>query len=82
MSVGLHVRYPLFLSDFNETQTFSTDFSKNIQIQNFMKILLVGAELFRADRRTYERTDRQTDMTNAIVAFFNFAQASKRWHRA
>ena len=59
--IGLHVRYPLFLSDFNETLAFSTDFSKNIQIQNFMKILPVGAELFHADRRTYERIDRQTD---------------------
>jgi len=45
------IKYPLFLSDFNETWIFSTDFSKKFQISNFMKILPVGAELFHADRR-------------------------------
>ena len=39
-----------------------------------MKIRPVGAELFRADRQT---RDRQTDMTNLIVAFHNFANAPK-----
>jgi len=28
MYIGLHVKYPLFLSDFNTTWTFSTDFRK------------------------------------------------------
>ena len=38
------------------------------QVSNFMKILPVGAELFRADRRT--------DMTKLIiVAFRNFSNA-------
>jgi hypothetical protein len=32
--IGLHVKYPLFLSDFNETSIFSTIFRK-IQIINF-----------------------------------------------
>jgi len=26
MHIGLYVKYPLFLSDFNETSTFSPDF--------------------------------------------------------
>ena len=39
------------------------------QIQNFMKIRPVGAELFHADR--------QTDMTKLIFTFRNFANASK-----
>jgi hypothetical protein len=43
-------------------------FSKNTEIQNFMKILPVGAELLL-------RTDGQTDMTTLIVAFRNFAKA-------
>jgi hypothetical protein len=49
--IGLHVECPLFLSDFGETSIFWTDFSKDIQISNLMKISLVGAEVFHADRR-------------------------------
>ena len=29
MYIGLDVKYPLFLSDFNKISIFSTDFSKN-----------------------------------------------------
>jgi len=50
MSNGLHVTYPLLLSDFNETK-FLDKLSKNTQIPNFMKIRPVGAELFHANRR-------------------------------
>jgi hypothetical protein len=53
MYIGLHVQYLLFMSDFNETWCFSTDFQKkNTQMSNFMNIRLVGAELFRADGQT------------------------------
>jgi hypothetical protein len=38
MYIGLHVKYPLFLSDFNENLYFLYRFSKNPQISNFMKI--------------------------------------------
>ena len=51
MYIGLHVKYPLFLSSFNKSLTFSTVFSKNTQTLNFVKIRPVGAELFRANRR-------------------------------
>jgi hypothetical protein len=61
MYIGLHVKYPLFLSDFNETWISSTGFQKNTQLANFMKIRPVGAELFmRMDGRAEEQTDRQT----------------------
>jgi len=36
MYIGLHLKYPLLLSDFKETCIFSTDFRKNTQIPNFM----------------------------------------------
>jgi hypothetical protein len=43
------------------------------QISNFMKIRLVGSELFHGDGRT----DRQAEVTNLVVAFYNFANAPK-----
>ena len=53
-------------------------FSRNIQKSNFIKkIRPVGAKLFCAD----ERADGQTDMTNLIVAFRNYANAPKQEQR-
>jgi hypothetical protein len=62
MYIGLHVKY-----------RYCCQIFENLQIQDFMKIRSVGAELFHADGRT----DRQTDMTNLILAFRNFAKAPK-----
>jgi hypothetical protein len=56
MYIGLHVKYPLLLSDFNETSNHLATFPKNSQISSFMNIRSMGAELFYGD----ERTDRQT----------------------
>jgi hypothetical protein len=67
---GLHVKYPLFLSDYNKTWIFFGRFPKNAQTWNYMKICPVGAELFHADGRT--------DTTKLIVAFRNFAIAPKK----
>jgi hypothetical protein len=72
------VEEPLFLSDFDETNLLDS-FSKNSRTWNFMKIRLVGTELFvRTDRYTNGRTDRQTDrqdITKLIVVFRSFANA-------
>jgi hypothetical protein len=61
MYIGLHLKYPLLLSYFNETLIFSTQLTKKKkpQISNLIKIHPRGAELFHADR--------QKDMTKLIV---------------
>ena len=70
MYIGTQAKYPLFVSVFNEICKFSADFRKNIQVPNFMNVRSVGAELFRADRRTNTK--------RLMVAFRNFANAPDR----
>jgi len=48
MYIGLHVKYPLFLSDFNETWIIDR-FSKNPQVPNFMKIRPARIKLLHVD---------------------------------
>jgi hypothetical protein len=52
MNLGLHLMYPLFLSNINAPVIFLERFSKDTPMSNFMKIRQVGAELFHADRST------------------------------
>ena len=68
--IGFHVKYLFFLSDFNESRIFSTDFRKIFKHQ-----LLWKSVHWEPDCST--RIDRRTDMTNLIVAFRNFANAPK-----
>jgi hypothetical protein len=51
MYVSIHVKYPLFLYDFNETK-LSRQVFEEVPISNFMKICPVGAEMFHVERRT------------------------------
>jgi hypothetical protein len=69
MYVGLHAKYCLFLSDYNETWIFSANFGKN-EILSFVKIRPVRAELFLAGGRT----DKHHGL---IVTFRNYANAPK-----
>jgi hypothetical protein len=55
MYIGLHVKYTLLLSDFNETLIFSTNFRKIINIK-FRENPSSGVELFDACRLTDAQT--------------------------
>ena len=67
-TIGLHTKYPLFWSDFNETWIFFDRFSKNTPVSYFMRIRPAGAE-FHADGRK--------DMTKLVAAFCSFVNAKK-----
>jgi hypothetical protein len=63
----LHVKYPLFLSDFNKNCVLSTGFRIKLKYQ-------VSPKSFQWEPSF---PCRQTDMTKLIVAFRNFAKAPK-----
>jgi hypothetical protein len=67
--IGLHINHYscLILKKFK----FFERFFKNTQISNFIKIHLVGAKLFHADRWM------ETDMTKLTVAIENFVNVPK-----
>jgi len=66
MYIGLHVKYPLFLFDFNETGVFLTNFSKILKYQISLKSV------------QWEPSSMPTDMTNLIVVFRSFSTAPKK----
>jgi hypothetical protein len=68
----LHVKCPLFLSDFNETWIFSTDFRKSSNIK-FHQSPSSGRRVVPC-----EQTEGRTDMTKLTVAFRNFASAPRK----
>jgi hypothetical protein len=70
MSKRLHIKYPLFLSDFNAILIFSTDFRKKLKFQ-------VSSKSVYWEPSCSMRADGQTDMRKLIVAFRNFANAPK-----
>jgi len=74
--MGLHAKYQLILSYFNQTFIFSTS-SKSPQIPNVMQIRPMGAEMFHAGGRAGGQRDIQTDRYDEVNNFLNFANALK-----
>jgi hypothetical protein len=79
MCTGRHIRYALFLSNFNDTSILSADFrQKNTQMSNFTEGRPVGASCAMRNghthRQTDGRTDAQTHLTKLTVAFRNFCE--------
>jgi hypothetical protein len=66
----LHVKYPLFLSDFNETWTLSIDVRRKFKYQ-------ISSKSVQREPSCSMRTDGQTDM-KLIIAFRNFAKAPNK----
>jgi hypothetical protein len=66
MYVGLHVTYPLFLSDISETWIFSSDFRKKSLFRSE-----VLRKFVQGEPSCYMRTDRETQ-DEAIGRFLQF----------
>ena len=70
MYIDFRMQYLLFLSDFNETWIISTDLRKIFEYQ-----FPLNPPSWKPNGSM--RTDGQTDMTELIVAFCNFANTPK-----
>ena len=90
MYIGLHVNYPFLLSSYKDTWISPTDFPKNTQISNFIKIRPVEAEVFHADRHNeaksrfppfceHAKKKKNVDSTLTLIMFLRFLQV---WHPA
>jgi hypothetical protein len=73
MYIGLHVKYALFFSDFNETWIFSNDFLKIVQHKVLRKFVQWKQRLFHEDRRTVKRK-----ITRSWFCNFSNAPEKKR----
>ena len=70
MYVGLHVKYQLLLSNFNEVWTFSIDFREKLKYQ-------ILWNFFHWKSSCFTRIDVREDRMGLTVAFCNFAKAPK-----
>jgi len=63
MYIGLHVKYPLYLSDFNENWTFSASFREVIKY-------LISLQSVQLEPSCAIRTDGQHDKANSRFSQF------------
>jgi len=77
INIFLHVKYQLFLSDFNETWTFSRCWRKTFLYQISWKSVKWETS---CSMRTDGLADRRPYLTKLIVAFRNFVIAHKNIH--
>ena len=73
MYIGLHVKCPVILSDFNATWIFSTYFRKILKYQ-------ISQKSVQWETSCSMRTDGWTDKTKLKVAFCNFSKVPKSEH--
>jgi len=81
MYVARHVKFPLFLSDFNDSQIFSTDFRNILAYQislNFVEwkqswSVRVGRRT-HGDRQTYRQTDWNDEANTRCRQFCDHIQ--------
>ena len=76
--LGLHVEWPIFLSDLNKIWIFLDRFSQKYPISNFMETRAVGAALVyvRTDGRTFQRYHFLSVNSLPVVSL---AKAMKAW---
>ena len=71
--IGLHVKYALFLSHFNETGIFSIDFGKTFKYE-------ISRKSVPLERKYCMRTDGRTDRHDeANSRFSQFCERVSKW---
>jgi hypothetical protein len=72
----LHVKYTPFLSDYNQTRIFSTDFQTIPKFQiSWKSVQWEQSCSLWTEAQTATQTDGHTDVTKLITAFLNFVNA-------
>ena len=72
--IPIHVKYLLLASGFSEHQIFQADFRKVLKYKIFMKIRLVGAELFPCGQTDRPTDRREPNRRNSVNTPYNATQ--------